>query len=93
MERSFGNYFSRIRLQIGTDCSLATIDVLQESKFQARNLRDVMKAGSTELLEIAETFHDTADIYEMKVYNLFAKIGTLQCNSKLELSQLFTNYP
>jgi hypothetical protein len=55
-DKSIGNYFSRIRLQIGAECRLAISDVLKETKFQARNLRDALKSVGDNLLEILLIF-------------------------------------
>jgi hypothetical protein len=62
-DKSIGNYFSRIRLQIGAKWGLAISDILKETKFQARNLRDATNSVGKDLLEIAVNFQDSADIF------------------------------
>jgi hypothetical protein len=89
-DKSIGNYFSRIRLQIGAECSLAISDVLKETKFQARNLRDAMKSVGKDLLEIAVNFQDSADIFELKADNVFSKIKTFLLDLEIRLNQVLT---
>jgi hypothetical protein len=89
-DKSIGNYFSRIRLQIGAECGLAISDVLKETKFQARNLRDAMKTVSKDLLEIAVNFQDSADMFDLKADNLFSKVKTFLVDSEIRLTQVLT---
>jgi hypothetical protein len=88
--KSIGNYFSRIRLQIGAECGLAISDVLKETKFQARNLRDAMKSVVKDLSEIALNFQDSADIFELKADNVFSKVKTFLLDSEIRLTQVLT---
>jgi hypothetical protein len=89
-DKSIGNYFSRIRLQIGAECGLAISDVLKETKFQARNLRDVMKSVGDNLLEIAVNFQDSADVFDLKEDNLFSKVKTFLLDKENRLTQVLT---
>jgi hypothetical protein len=83
-DKSIGNYFSRIRLQIGAECGLAISDVLKETKFQARNLRNAMETVGKDLLEMAVNFQDSADVFELKADNLFSKMKTFLLDSETD---------
>jgi hypothetical protein len=90
MGKSICNCFSGINLQIGSECGEAIKDVLHETKFHTRNLRDAMKAVREKLCNIANLFENTAQIYEIKVDYLFSKIGTFQLNSENRLITALT---